>query len=501
MAKLNGGTLRLLGNSVAARWLQVDANGGTLEATQGVWAGNIANNADGSHTFNVAAATVATGAAVISGAISGNGSLTMIKVGSNPVQLTGANTYIGATTISGGTLSVATIGDGGVISGNLGSATSAASNLVLSNGTLQYTGATASSNRSFTITAGTTGSFDVTANTLTLSGASAATTGALTKVGNGTLILSGGNNHSGVTTISTGILSLANASALQNSALDTTNSILGNATNGLKTTATTLTIGGLTGNKDFSTVFTTTAGGYSSVTALTLNPQTGVSNSYSGIIANGAAAMTLTKNGSGTQTITGNNTYTGATTVSTGTLLINGSTSTSSAVTVDAGATLGGNGTVGGFTTVNGDLKPGNSPGVLTFSSGLTLNGTTTMEINGSATPGTDFDKVVVTSGTTTLGGALAFSFGSLLTNNVPINLFSFSGTSLGNFSGVTSTGSYSGPWQVGVAGDTWTFSDGTQTLTFSEVTGTLNVVPEPATWALLAFSLTTVMVLRRRRD
>jgi len=25
--------------------------------------------------------------------------------------------------------------------------------------------------------------------------------------------------------------------------------------------------------------------------------------------------------------------------------------------------------------------------------------------------------------------------------------------------------------------------------------------VPEPTTWALLAFSLTTVMVLRRRRD
>ena len=27
-----------------------------------------------------------------------------------------------------------------------------------------------------------------------------------------------------------------------------------------------------------------------------------------------------------------------------------------------------------------------------------------------------------------------------------------------------------------------------------------LNVVPEPTTWALLAFSLTTVMVMRRRR-
>jgi len=138
----------------------------------------------------------------------------------------------------------------------------------------------------------------------------------------------------------------------------------------------------------------------------------------------------------------------------------------------------------------------------LTFSAGLTLNGTTTMEINGTTTPGTDFDKIVVSSGTTTFGGALVLSFGSLLSNSTTINLFSFPGTSLGNFSGVTSTGSYNGAWSIGVPNDTWTLSSGGgQVLTFSEVTGNLNVVPEPSTWALLAFSLTTVMVLRRRRE
>jgi len=35
---------------------------------------------------------------------------------------------------------------------------------------------------------------------------------------------------------------------------------------------------------------------------------------------------------------------------------------------------------------------------------------------------------------------------------------------------------------------------------TFTEATGILTAVPEPAVWALLAFSLTTVIVLRRRR-
>ena len=223
----------------------------------------------------------------------------------------------------------------------------------------------------------------------------------------------------------------------------------------------------------------------------------GSSTVYTG--ANSTSITPTTVTGTGAIILAGNNTYTGTTTVTSGTLLINGSTSASSAVTVSVGATLGGNGTVGGFTTVNGDLKPGNSPGVLTFSGGLTLNGTTTMEINGTTTPGTDFDKVVVSGGTTTFGGALSLSFGSLLGNT--INLFSFSGASLGNFSGVTSTGSYNGAWSVGVPNDTWTLSSGGQVLTFSEVTGNLNVVPEPSTWALLAFSLTTVMVRRRRRE
>ncbi len=53
------------------------------------------------------------------------------------------------TTISGGVLSVASIGNGGVASGNLGSASNAAANLVFNGGTLQYTGSTATSDLRF----------------------------------------------------------------------------------------------------------------------------------------------------------------------------------------------------------------------------------------------------------------------------------------------------------------------------------------------------------------
>ena len=139
---------------------------------------------------------------------------------------------------------------------------------------------------------------------------------------------------------------------------------------------------------------------------------------------------------------------------------------------------------------------------MLTFSNGLTLAGTTTMEIAGITTRGTDYDGVNITAGTTTFGGALAFSFTNALalSNTTDINLFSIFGTSVGNFSGVTSTGFYAGTWSVGEADNTWTLSSGGQTLTFSEVSGNLNVVPEPTTWALLAMSLTGIVVFRRRR-
>lgn len=138
---------------------------------------------------------------------SGANALGLVKLGTNVLVLDGSNTYSGATTISGGTLSVGTLANGGIASG-IGQATSATSNLVFSGGTLQYTGATVSTNRGFTVTAGNTGVIDVAnaATRLTITGDSAATTGNLQKAGSGSLTLNGTYAHTGTTTVSAGTL-------------------------------------------------------------------------------------------------------------------------------------------------------------------------------------------------------------------------------------------------------------------------------------------------------
>jgi len=78
---------------------------------------------------------------VFSGLISGN--IALIKAGSGlTMSLTGLNTYTGATQITGGTLVVNNLADGGQPS-SIGQSSNAASNLVLNGATLLYQGANA----------------------------------------------------------------------------------------------------------------------------------------------------------------------------------------------------------------------------------------------------------------------------------------------------------------------------------------------------------------------
>lgn len=116
---------------------------------------------------------------------SGAGSVVNVaKIGTGTLTLSGVNSYVGTTTVSGGVLSTASIQNNGTDSG-LGAGTS----IVLGGGVLQYTGASTTTNRNFTINAGIN-KLDVTtaATNLTLTGLLTGT-GRLTKVGPGTLTL------------------------------------------------------------------------------------------------------------------------------------------------------------------------------------------------------------------------------------------------------------------------------------------------------------------------
>lgn len=114
-----------------------------------------------------------------------NGSLGFIKMGANTLTLSSANSYTGATAINGGTLSVATLANGGSNS-DIGASAAASSNLVISGGTLLYTGGATTTDRGFTV--GGAGATIDNASNLTFTGQILSTgTGSFTKNGAGTL--------------------------------------------------------------------------------------------------------------------------------------------------------------------------------------------------------------------------------------------------------------------------------------------------------------------------
>jgi autotransporter-associated beta strand protein len=420
-----------LGNNNSAINMGGTATAGTLSYTGSTASSNIdfALNAGGANYEVTNAATALT----LSGVISGSGGLT--KSGSGTQILTGTNTYSGSTTISGGTLQIGAAGTTGALS---------TSSAIVNNANLTI-------NRTNAVVQGTAFSGGISG------------TGNFTQAGTGTTTLNTTNTYSGTTTVTGGILVLGNSTAIQNSALDTTASVAGNSTQGLRTTVTTLTLGGLTGNKDLANVFTTT-GGYSTVTALTLNPGTGQTATYSGGITNGASNMTLTKTGNGTQVLSGTNTYTGATTVSAGTLFVTGSLTSN--VTVSDNATLGGNGGTIGTVSFGGasmfdifaaiGLNPLDASSISFTGSGFGIDN---LVSNGAAV-----DWGTVNNGTYTLiNGTL-------------------NSTNLGNFG-------LANAYDIG-SGRTAYFQSGSLQLV---------VIPEPNVAALLG-GLGMILLLRRRR-
>jgi autotransporter-associated beta strand protein len=285
-----------------------------------------------------------------------------------------------------------------------------ANNFTIQNGTLKSGANSGFPNSRLVVTQDGTGTFTV--SSVIANGIGNST---LTKAGSGTLTLAGANTYTGETTISGGILNLTNSLALQNSPLDASNSVSGSATAGLKTTVSTLTLGGLTGHKNFASLFTTIGGGYIGVTALTLNLGDGVDNTYRGIIANGAPGMRLIKSGNGTLALLGSNTYTGNTTISSGILSVEEDKNLgSSGGIVLAGGTLQTVGERAFSSTRAVSLLANSTIDVSNIVAATTLNGTITGSANltltktGSGTLALSGNNTSYTSTTIVSGGFLA---------------------------------------------------------------------------------------------
>ena len=496
----------------------------------------------------------------ITGNISGNATLT--KSGSGTLVLSGTNSYTGITTVaaSGGTIQFAkttalyggdttkwtaanlTINKGGTVAFNVGGTgeftTANVTTLLLNLSAVNNNGLTKSGTGllfpsvAFDTTNAAGGTFTI-ADTIANSTGTGGSIVGLTKLGSGTLVLTGANTYTGKTTIAAGTLvvsSIANVGAssiigapttVANGTIAIGSGITDNLTNlttfahgtllftgGTTTTDRVIDIAGDatldssgTGPMTFTAPFT--ASTKSTTKTLTLTG-TSTGNTITGAIPS-SGSTALTKSGTGSWILSGTNTYTGTTTVSAGTLLVTGSLAAGSAITVASGGTLGGNGTINGSTSVSsgGTLAPGNSPGLLTFGSSLTLNSgsTSLFEING-ATRGSTFDAVNV-AGLTTYGGTLTLSFGTTLPDATTLNLFGLTGGSAGGLNYVTATGSYAGSFSN--SSGVWTLTSGGQSLTFSESSGNLgfaaSAIPEPSTYAALAgVAVLGLAAYRRRR-
>ena len=153
--------------------------------------GTITSGSAGAATFTVGG----TGSGTFSGQIqNGNGTVSIVKQGSDTLTLSGSNSYSGGTTLSSGTLNYSNVNALG------GGA------LTFSNNSTLQAGVSGTFANAVALNAGATGVFDTQANSDTFSGIISGS-GVLTKAGAGTLTLSNSNSYSGGTTISAGTLS------------------------------------------------------------------------------------------------------------------------------------------------------------------------------------------------------------------------------------------------------------------------------------------------------
>ena len=243
-----------------------------------------------------------------------------------------------------------------------------------------------------------------------------ATSVALTKLGTGTLTLSGANTYSGATTVNGGTLKagITTQAFGLNSAVTLANTI--GAT--LDITGFANTIGSLTGGGTIGGNVTLGA------TTLTIGTDNTSPAAYAGIISGTGA---ISKSGTGTLILSGTNTYTGTTTVSAGTLKLGSASAlgaTSSGTTVANGAVLDLNGinysnaeplTISGTGITNGGAIINSSLNGATFAGLITLGSTSSIIGGTGAINISNTGTITGAAFNLTLGGAQGGTLASSL--------------------------------------------------------------------------------------
>jgi fibronectin-binding autotransporter adhesin len=342
------------------------------------------------------------------GTIGGNGQFTVLSsdaVNDSRLALNHANTYQGATTVTGtdGTSAVA-------VDANATGAFGLASSTVTVNhqAAVNFNGAAQAQSHSFALDNGTLSFND------TSSAASSVTTAANGAVVN---LTSGASGGAGRFTLATGttmnLLDRANGGSSTITSAGRVNfagqaqaegATLANNAGGVVNTA------GINGSTAIGSL---SGAGNVELGGATLNEGAlGRNDAISGIISGSGGG--LGKVGSGTLTLTGDNSYTGGTQVQQGVLLVNGNQQAADgAVSVSSGATLGGNGVLGGAVTVadSGRLAAGadlGSVGLLTLG-GLTLgqNSQVDFQFGQSFAAGGSLNDLIVVNGDLNLNGKL----------------------------------------------------------------------------------------------
>ena len=440
------GTVRIDNNTLTLGASGIDASTYTstltlysnviLGASQ-IWAFNTKAEIYGSTLNNGGYTLTINGPAKITSLISGSGGLT--KTGSGVLEIWGANTYNGTTTINSGTLWT---------SGATGSVASSA--LITGNGTgALYLAQTAN----YTLGSQITGTLKVynaaTGSTVTLTGANTydgATYcygGALSvsSIGSWAASNNSTSNLGAPTTSANGVIYLGNLATtgtlIYTGTGETTNRVIGfDGTTG----GATIDQSG-TGLLKFTGIPLNYIGGNKT---LTLQGSTAGSGEINGGINQNGSVISLTKTGNGTWTLSGANNYTGVTTLSAGTLNlgiaenVNVTGPLGKSVAANPGSIVLGGGTLqysaantydysGRFSTAVGQAYNVDTNGqAVTWATALTSSGGTLAK-SGSGTltltgPNTYTGTTTLSAGTLNLGVAEIAGTSGPLGNSVAAN-------------------------------------------------------------------------------